>query len=144
MEADRRAGEEHQAKLDWYKNRDEQNAEKVAIQRFNAEVNAAYKDATLDEKKRMNDIMADVYAGRISLMEAQARLANVRADNGGSSQGNYGYKIVEGYDGSGNKVKERIPTSGGGASPHRRSDSKTNLLPKDNQQQGGSLLPKKQ
>ena len=29
MEADRRTNEEHKAKLDWYKNRDEQNAEKV-------------------------------------------------------------------------------------------------------------------
>ena len=92
MEQDKRTGEEHQAKLDWYRNRDEQNAEKVAIQRFRAEVDAAYKGATLEQKERMNDIMADVYAGRISLMDAQRHLANVRAANVGNGGGGGNYK----------------------------------------------------
>lgn len=72
-----------EAQLKWYKKRDEQNAEKVAIQKFKAETDRAYKNATLEQKERMNDIMADFYAGRISLMEAQTKLANVKANMGG-------------------------------------------------------------
>lgn len=107
------------------------------------EARAAFYNAKADALEQ--GIPYDIAVKRATEAQklAQARLANVRADNGGSSQGNYGYKIVEGYDGSGNKVKERIPTSGGGTSPQRRSGSKTNLLPQNNQQQGGSLLPKK-
>lgn len=120
MEQDKRTGEEHQAKLDWYRNRDEQNAEKVAIQRFRAEVDAAYKGATLEQKERMNDIMADVYAGRISLMDAQRHLANVRAANvgnggggGGRNNGTYGYKTTRHVDpATGDIITERVPTTG--------------------------------
>ena len=115
MEQDKRTGEEHQAKLDWYRNRDEQNAEKVAIQRFRAEVDAAYKGATLEQKERMNDIMADVYAGRISLMDAQRHLANVRAanvGNGGKSGNGVPYKehyVEEVEDpATGKKVKKFV------------------------------------
>lgn len=118
MEADKRTNEEHKAKLDWYKNRDEQNAEKVAIQRLKAENDAAYKDATLEEKKRMNDIMADVYAGRISLMEAQEQLAKVKAahvgtSGGGRSNGTYGYRTTKHVDpATGDVITERVPTTG--------------------------------
>ena len=110
MDADKMAREKHQATLDWYQTRDEQNAEKVAIQRLRAENDAAYKEATLEEKKRMNDIMSDVYAGRISLMEAQEQLAKVRAAhvgvNGSGGRGNAGTTKVTttGYDENGNKV----------------------------------------
>lgn len=119
MEQDQQAREKHQATLDWYRNRDEMNAEKVAIQRLKAENDAAYKEATIDEKKRMNDIMADVYAGRISLMEAQEQLAKVRAAHvgesggrGGGNTGTYGYKTTTYYDDQGRKVTERVPTTG--------------------------------
>lgn len=121
MDQDRMASEKHQATLDWYKNRDDMNAEKVAIQRLKAENDAAYKEATLDEKKRMNDIMADVYAGRISLMDAQRQLANVRAahvgesSSGGRNNGTYGYKTTTYFDEQGRKVTERVPTTGGKA-----------------------------
>lgn len=136
MEADRRTDEEHQAKLDWYRNRDEQNAEKVAIQKFNAEINAAYKNGTLEEKKRMNDIMAEVYAGRISLMEAQERLAKVRAAHvgiGGSGPGNAGTTktTTTGYDEKGNKV---VTTT-------TRPNGSSGSGGKEQQKERGSLLP---
>lgn len=93
---DRMKSETHQAQLDWYKNRDEQNAEKVAIQKFRAETDRDYKTATLEQKEKMNDIMADVYAGRISLMEAQQRLANVRAAKTQADASGNTKTIVEG------------------------------------------------
>ena len=149
MDTDRRTDELHKAKLDWYKNRDEQNAEKVAIQRLKAENDAAYKEATLEEKKRMNDIMADVYAGRISLMEAQEQLAKVRAahvgtSGSGRSNGTYGYRTTKHIDpATGDVITERVPTTG---SPQQlQGKSGGSLLPgKKNQQQKkkGSLLPK--
>ena len=147
QQADKRANEEHRAKLDWYKNRDEQNAEKVAIQRLKAENDAAYKEATLEEKKRMNDIMADVYAGRISLMEAQEQLAKVRAahigaSGSGRSNGTYGYKTTKHVDpATGDVITERVPTTG--SQPQKQSGKGSgSLLPGKEQKKRGSLLPK--
>lgn len=148
QQADKRTDEEHQAKLDWYKNRDEQNAEKLAIQKFNSEVNAAYKNGTLEEKKRMNDIMAEVYSGRISLMEAQEQLAKVRAAHVGAggtgrSNGTYGYRTTKHVDpATGDVITERVPTTG--SQPQKpQSNSGGSLLPGKKQQQKrkGSLLP---
>lgn len=113
----------NEAKIDWYKNRDEQNAEKVAVQRFRAETDRMYKTATLEQKERMNDIMADYYSGRISLMGAQEELAKVKAANGGFASGgrNGGvgeYEVLEtkGIDDNGNqytrKRRVRIDSSG--------------------------------
>lgn len=113
----------NEAKIDWYKNRDEQNAEKVAIQRFRADTDRMYKTATLEQKERMNDIMADYYSGRISLMAAQEELAKIRAANGGFASGgrNGGvgeYEVLEtkGIDDNGNqytrKRRVRIDSSG--------------------------------
>lgn len=118
-EEERRKDAINAAQLEWYKNRDEQNAEKVAIQRMKAENDAAYKTATLEQKERMNDIMAEYYAGRISLTEAQTQLAKVRAAHvgagggRGANNGTYGYKTTTYYDDQGRKVTERVPTTGG-------------------------------
>ena len=113
----------NEAKIDWYKNRDEQNAEKVALQRFRADTDRMYKTATLEQKKRMNDIMADYYSGRRSLMEAQEELIKIKAANGGFASGgrNGGvgeYEVIEtqGIDDEGNQYKRkrrvRIDSSG--------------------------------
>lgn len=111
----------NKAKEEWYKNRDDQNAEKVAVQRFRAETDRMYKTATLEQKERMNDIMADYYSGRIDLMEAQKELAKVRAANGGfgtgggrgANNGTYGYKTTTYIDEQGRKITERVPTTNG-------------------------------
>lgn len=142
-DADQRAKETHKAQLEWYKNRDEQNAEKVAIQRFKAEADAAYKEASLEEKKRMNDIMADVYAGRISLMEAQEQLAKVRAAHigaggsggGGRNNGTYGYRTTSYIDEQGRKITERVPTTGG--KPETRVGESKKTRNKSNKQKSG-------
>ena len=85
MNQDKRLGEEHQAKLDWSKNRDDQNAEKVAIQKFKAETDRDYKNATIEMKQRINDINANLLSGKITLTEAQTELARARAANVGAT-----------------------------------------------------------
>ena len=120
-EQDRMAHEKHQAEMDYYRQRDQLNAEKVAIQRFNAEANAAYREAKLDlEKKKVLEIQQKLAEGRISLMEAQEQLARVKAAQGGFApkQGQEGTETVvtEGYDNHDNKVKTTVrrPIGGGG------------------------------
>ena len=117
-EEDKRKDAINAAQLEWYKNRDEQNAEKVAIQRMKAENDAAYKTATLEQKERMNDIMAEYYAGRISLTEAQTQLAKVRAANVGNGGGGVETIVTESKDENGNKVrttrKQKVSNRKGG------------------------------
>lgn len=142
MEADQQNKEMHQAKLDWYRNRDEQNAQKVAIQRFNAEANAAYKQAQLDQKDKIVEIQQKLSEGRISLMEAQeqlakARTAHVGATGGGrgSSNGTYGYEKRKWVDENGVWHEERVPTTGVKPGPAQPSSPKDPKQPKQSPKQ---------
>ena len=132
QEQDQQAREKHQATLDYYKNRDEQAAERVAIQRFNAEMNAAFKRAQLDQKaeyqNRLLEIREKVDQGRISLLEAQEQLAKARAAHVGSSSGggrsrtsSNGKKTTTYYDEQGRKVVETVPMNGGTQAPSQPS-----------------------
>lgn len=75
MEADQRAKETHKAQLDWYKNREEQNTRKVDIQMFKAETDAAYKQATIEQKEKLLEIRQRLADGEISLKEARRQQA---------------------------------------------------------------------
>lgn len=137
----------NEAKIDWYRNRDEQNAEKVAVQRFRAETDRMYKTATLEQKERMNDIMADYYSGRISLMAAQEELAKVRAANGGFGSGRGGgvgeYEVVQtsGIDEKGNKwtKKKRVRISPSG---EEKTTEQTTVEPKKNKKSASKQVKK--
>lgn len=139
MEADRRTGEEHQAKLDWYKNRDE-------IARQNAEI-AKLKSVQVIKNKDGSLMKYDPVSGTLEqLSEAdplyeeymRSRInRNYRKDVARPVQESV-TTITE--DGNGKKTIEKRaikPQQSGG------NGSGASLLPKNNQQQGGSLLPKK-
>ncbi len=53
------------------------------IQEFRARTDKDFKDATVEQKKQILDIQRDLADGRITLMQAQEKLANVRAAAGG-------------------------------------------------------------
>ena len=124
MNQDQMQHETHQAQLDWYKNRDEQNARKVDIQQFKAEADAAYKEATLEQKEKILEIRRQVADNLISYRQGQLEIARIRANKsngsggGGRNNGTYGYKTTTYYDDQGRKVTERVPTTGG--VPERR------------------------
>lgn len=80
---DKMAQETHAAQLEYYKNRDALNARKIEIQAFNAQVNADYKQASLEQKEEMLEIRRKLADGEITYKEAQTQLAKVKAANGG-------------------------------------------------------------
>lgn len=130
-EADKQKAELHKAQLDYYANRDANNAERLAIQRFNAETNAEYKQASLEQKEKILEIQQKLADGRINLMEAQEELAKVRSKNVGTSTsrkgsvGGYTTTTTETYDENGNKVRttRRVPDDSTNTPPNGGSSS---------------------
>lgn len=107
QQADKRTDEEHQAKLDWYKNRDEQNARKVDIQQFRAEADAAYKEASLEQKQQILEIRRMVADNLISYRDGMLKIAEIKANKpsgGGRSNAGTTKVTTTGYDENGNKV----------------------------------------
>lgn len=138
MGQDEMAKERHQATLDWYKNRDEQNARKVDIQQFKAEADAAYKEATLEQKEQILDIrrrVADnLMSYRDGILEIKRMLANKSGGGGKGQQG--AVETVKTYsrDEDGNKVvtTRKQPVGSGSdnnAPPSRRRKDNSNAAP---------------
>lgn len=128
QQADKRANEEHRAKLDWYKNRDEQNAEKVAIQRFRAEADAAYKEGSLEQKEKILQIRRDVADNLISYREGMLKIAEIKANKpsgGGRSNAGTTKVTTTGYDENGNKVVTTT-TQPNGSSDNANNSSSSN------------------
>ena len=109
-----KAQQEYELKKSYYDTRNEKmyqdlqnKSRELDIREFNALVNANFKDMTLQQKERALDIQRELADGRISLMEAQARLNNIKANVGGfapksgSRGGSKGAKYVV-YDQDGN------------------------------------------
>jgi hypothetical protein len=85
-----KAQQEYELKKSYYDTRNEKmyqdlqnKSRELDIREFNALVNANFKDMTLQQKERALDIQRELADGRISLMEAQARLNNIKANAGG-------------------------------------------------------------
>lgn len=123
------------------------------IREFTARSMDWYRHATVDQKNWYNENIALPLAqGRITTMEAQARLNNVKADAGGFSHGGGGgvggytttTETTNTYDENGKKtgsktVRKREGTGRGNAGSNSGGGS---LLPQ-NPAGGGTLLPKK-
>lgn len=137
MDAEQRVKESHQAQLNWYKNRDEQNTRKVDIQQFKAETDAAYKQATVEQKEKLLEIRERLSDGEISLKEARrqqalamAAKANRTGSGRGANNGTYGYEKRKWIDEKGVWHEERVPTTGVKESPQQPSSPKEPQQPK--------------
>jgi len=89
-DANRQNERTYQLQKEYYNTRNEKlmsdaeaNTRRAAVAEFNASTNAWYKNATIEQKEAALEIQRELAAGRISLMEANARLANVKAATGG-------------------------------------------------------------
>ena len=144
MNQDQMQRETHKAQLDWYKNRDEQNARKVDIQQFKAEADAAYKEATLEQKEKILDIRRQVADNLISYREGQLEIARIRANKAGGSGGggrsNAGTTktTTVDYDENGNK-RTTVVTTPNTSTRKRGGGNQGKLLPVEGKR--GSLLP---
>jgi len=131
METDKMAKEKHNAVLDWYKNRDEQNTRKVDIAEFKAMTDADYKKATLEQKNAINEVRMRLMEGQISKTEAERQYKLIMAGNAAAGT----RKVVTKPDGS-VTVTETTPAGRSGKGSRRGGS----LLP--GSQGRGSLLPK--
>ena len=136
MGQDEMAKERHQATLDWYKNRDEQNARKVDIQQFKAEADAAYKEATLEQKEQILDIRRRVADNQISYRDGMLEVARIRANKSGGggsgrSVGTYGHVTRYHTDPeTGDKIITRTPTTNGNQPRGQEQPTKKVTQPK--------------
>lgn len=76
-----------EAMAEKWKNDQENQAKKLAIQQFIAETDAEFKNANVDIKRQAMEIQRDLAAGRINLMKAQEDLARIRGAHVGEKSG---------------------------------------------------------
>lgn len=94
---------EHQIKID---------NERLELQKFKYQVDAEAKEATVEMKQKINDIMINYYNGIISLNEAKTEVEKLKARNGGTLSGSrkpqYDKEVVQSVsvDANGNPVRK--------------------------------------
>ena len=97
----------NQNRLDFYNKQEERRQRELDYKQFKAENDAAFKDSTIELKREYNQIQRDLADGRITLMQANARLADARTrhENVKANKENQGTTTTYEYetDAMGNK-----------------------------------------
>lgn len=122
----------NQDRLDFYNKQEERRQKELDYKQFKAENDASFKDATIELKREYNEIQRDLADGRITLMQAQARLADARARHEGVKTNKENQGTTKEYeyetDAMGNKKVKSVTTrpAGGGGGGEKKANPMSN------------------